>query len=162
MSGELERFRVDKIDVRGGNGEDDTVRLRNVFGDEVARLLFDVCWLIANRNLLMLASPSPGGSITNLGQTRQIDQCQAEDVWRVDLQIDGLAIDALVIPCYPRCLRLNFTLNLGEVVHPPTRHMKKFPPFILSCYACRSMRNVYFIAFGSVFAVAGKVDELQN
>lgn len=59
MPGELERFRVDKIDIRGRDGEDDTVRLRNVLGDEVASLLLDICGLVPNGYLQPLASFRP-------------------------------------------------------------------------------------------------------
>jgi hypothetical protein len=57
MPGELERFRIDEIDVCGGNCKNDTVGLRNVFSDEVSRLLLDICWLVANGYLQLLASP---------------------------------------------------------------------------------------------------------
>jgi hypothetical protein len=56
MPGKLQSFRVDKVDVCGGDGEDDTVRLRDVFGDEVAGLLFDVGRLVTDGYLQLLAS----------------------------------------------------------------------------------------------------------
>ena len=61
MSGELQRLRVDEIDVGGRDSENDTVGLRNVLGDEAACLLFNVCWLVANGNLQPLA-PSRAAS----------------------------------------------------------------------------------------------------
>jgi hypothetical protein len=57
MAGQLQRFRIDKIDVGRRDGENDTVRLRDVFGDEVACLLFDVCRLVADGYLQLLAPP---------------------------------------------------------------------------------------------------------
>lgn len=48
MAGQLERFRVDQVNVGGRNGKDDTVRLGDVFGDEVACLLLDISRLVAN------------------------------------------------------------------------------------------------------------------
>jgi hypothetical protein len=42
MAGQLESLGVYEIDVCGGDGENDTVGLRNVFGDEVPRLLLDI------------------------------------------------------------------------------------------------------------------------
>jgi hypothetical protein len=42
MAGQLQRFRVDKINVGGRNGKDDTVWLGDVLGDESAGLLLDV------------------------------------------------------------------------------------------------------------------------
>ena len=51
MTGKLESFRVDNIDVGRGNGEDDTVGLGDVLGDEVSCLLLDVGRLVADRDL---------------------------------------------------------------------------------------------------------------
>ena len=59
MAGQLQSFRVDEIDVGGGDSEDDTVGLRNVLGDEVSRLLLDIGGLVANGHLRELA-PGPG------------------------------------------------------------------------------------------------------
>lgn len=56
MAGELQRLRVHEVDVGGRDSEDDAVRLRNVLGDEVARLLLDVCRLVANGDLWSLAA----------------------------------------------------------------------------------------------------------
>ena len=36
-----------------------------------------------------------------LCETWQIDQSQVQDIWRVNLEIDRLAIDALVVSSYP-------------------------------------------------------------
>lgn len=58
MAGQLQSFRVDEIDVGGGDGEDDTVGLRNVLGDEVPRLLLNIGRLIANGHLGELAPGS--------------------------------------------------------------------------------------------------------
>ena len=55
MPRKLERFRIHKIDVGRRDGKNDTVGLRDVFGDEVARLLLDVCRLVANGYLQLLA-----------------------------------------------------------------------------------------------------------
>lgn len=51
LASELERLGVDEIDVGGGYGEDDAVGLRDVLGDEVARLFLDIGGLIANGHL---------------------------------------------------------------------------------------------------------------
>jgi hypothetical protein len=54
MASQLQSLGVYEIDVCGGDGENDTVRLRNVFGDEVPRLLLDICRLVANGYLQSL------------------------------------------------------------------------------------------------------------
>lgn len=51
MSGELQGLRVHDVDVGGRDSQDDTVGLRNVLGDEVARLFLNVCGLVSNGNL---------------------------------------------------------------------------------------------------------------
>lgn len=79
---------------------------------------------------------------------------------RVNFKVDRLPIDALVVSCYPGCLGLDFTLNLGEVINSPPWNVKKFSPFLLTCYAGRRMWDVYFVMLGLVFAVAWEVDEL--
>jgi len=80
----------------------------------------------------------------------------------VDLEVYGLAVDAFVVSCYPCRLRLNLPLNLGEVVKSPPWVVEKFCPFCLSCYASRCVRNVDFVVFRPVFAVARQIDELQD
>lgn len=54
MAGQLQCFRVDKIDVRGGDSKDDTVRLGDIFGNEISGLLLDICRLVANGYLQLL------------------------------------------------------------------------------------------------------------
>lgn len=51
MASQLEGFRVDQVDVCGRDGEDDTVGLCDVLGDQVAGLLLDVAGLVTNWNL---------------------------------------------------------------------------------------------------------------
>ena len=51
MAGQLQRFRVDKINVGGRNGKDNTVWLGNVLSDKSAGLLLDIRRLVANRYL---------------------------------------------------------------------------------------------------------------
>jgi hypothetical protein len=56
MARELQSLGVYEIDVGWRDGQDDTVRLRDIFGDEVAGLLLDICRLVANGYLELLAS----------------------------------------------------------------------------------------------------------
>lgn len=82
MAGQLERFRINQIDVCGRDGEDDAVGLCDVLCDEVARLLFNVGRLVANGYLVegqpALARVERG--TTHLCQTGQIDQSQTQDM----------------------------------------------------------------------------------
>lgn len=51
MSGKLEGFRIDEVDICRRNGEDYAVGLSNIFRDEIPRLFLDIRWLISNRHL---------------------------------------------------------------------------------------------------------------
>ena len=100
-------------------------------------------------------------AVTNLCQTRQIDQRQAEDVWREDLQADRLPADALVVSRYPRRLVLDLALDLLEVEELAAGNVEELGELLLAGYACRCVWNVDFIAVVFV-AFAREVDELQN
>jgi hypothetical protein len=99
---------------------------------------------------------------TYLGQTRQINQRQTENVWGVHLQVDRLPVDALVVSRYPRCLGLNLTLDLAKIIEPPTGNVQKLSPFLLSCDACWGVWHVNFVAFLGILALAREVDQLQD
>lgn len=99
---------------------------------------------------------------TNLGQTWQIDQCQAQNVRRVDLEIDGLSIDAFVASSNARSLCLNFSPHVVEIIPFPSGNMVELCPFLLSCNASWSMWNMNFVVSRSVVSVAWYVDELEN
>jgi hypothetical protein len=100
---------------------------------------------------------------TNLGQSRQIDERQAEDVRRVDFKVDGLPVDALVVSRYPRRLVLNFAPDVAKVVEAPTGRVQKLAPFLLlRRYAGRSVGGVRFVVLVYAFPLAGEVDELED
>jgi len=48
MACELQGLRVDDVDVRGGYGENDTVRFCNVLGYQITSLLLDIRGLVAD------------------------------------------------------------------------------------------------------------------
>lgn len=100
--------------------------------------------------------------VTNLGQAGQIDQSKAEDMWRVNLEVNGLSVDALVISSYPRCLVLNLPLDLAKILEPPAGQVVELRPFVLCSNACRRVWCVDLIVIWLVSALAGDVDELQN
>lgn len=52
VTGKLESFRVDDINIGRRHSENDTVGLGDVFGNEVSSLLLDIGGLVANRNLI--------------------------------------------------------------------------------------------------------------
>ena len=99
---------------------------------------------------------------TNLGQTRQINKRQTENMGRVDLQVDWLSVDALVVASNSRCFGLNLAFDLGEVVEPPPGNVQELSPLLLAGYAGWGVRNVDFVVFVGVIALARDVDELEN
>jgi hypothetical protein len=101
-------------------------------------------------------------STTDLSQTRQIDERQAEDVGRVDLEVDRLAVYALVVSSNPRRLGFDLAFNLGEVIKPPPGDVQELSPLLLACYTGRGVRNMNFVVFVSVVAFARDVDELED
>lgn len=67
-------------------------------------------------------------TLTYLGQTRQIDEGQVEDVGGVDFEVNGLAVDAFVVSSDPGRLVLNLSLDVGEVCEPPVGDVGELGP----------------------------------
>jgi hypothetical protein len=112
--------------------------------------------------MLAPLSPCKTAFTTDLGQTRQINERQAENVGRIDLEVDRLAVDALVVSSNPRCFGFDLALNLGEVIEPPPRNVQELAPFLLACYAGWGMRDMDFVVLVGVVALARDVDELED
>lgn len=47
----------------------------------------------------------------------------------VDLQVDGLTVDALVATSYPRCFVLDLTLDVRKVCESSIRDVDELSPF---------------------------------
>jgi len=81
-------------------------------------------------------------------------------VGRVDFQIHGLPVYALVAARYPCSLGLDLAFHLCEVIPPSAWDVVELCPFILPCNSSWCMRFMYFIVVRSV-ALTGKIDELE-
>lgn len=68
----------------------------------------------------------------------------------VYLQVNGLAVDALVVSSNPCCLILDFTLHILEVRELATWNVMEFCPFALRFDAGGRMGYVNIIAFRCV------------
>jgi len=79
----------------------------------------------------------------------------------VDLQVDGLPVDALVVSCYPRRLVLDLAFDVGKVVEALARDVEKLSPFLLAGYACGCVWYVDLVIVVFV-AFAREVDELED
>jgi hypothetical protein len=80
---------------------------------------------------------------------------------RVDFQVHGLTVDALVVSSNSGRLVLNLSLDLAKVVEATTRDVVELSPFVLTSNRGRGVWHVDLIAVWSV-GVAGDVDELQD
>jgi len=98
----------------------------------------------------------------HLCQSWQIDKRQAEYMRRIDLEVDGLPVDALVVSSYSRSLIFNLPLDVLKVCEPPSHQVVELGPFLLSCDTRRRMRHMYFITLWSVLALTWHIDELKN
>ena len=83
-------------------------------------------------------------------------------MWRVDLQVDGLSIDALVVSRDACRLILNLPFDVGKVVESSTGDMMKLCPFPLSGHARRRMKNVHLVIGGFAVPLGGDVDQLKD
>jgi hypothetical protein len=81
-----------------------------------------------------------------LCQPRKIHQGKTENIWGIDLEVDGLPVDALVAPSNACSFSFDLPLDLTEFIPSPTRDMMKLSPF-LRC---------------GRFSIDGYVDELKN
>lgn len=81
---------------------------------------------------------------------------------RIDFEVDGLPVDAFVVAGNASRLVLNFALDVSKVVVFSSGYVVKLSPFLLSGDAGRRMRDMDFIAFGQVIAVAWHVDQLKD
>lgn len=97
----------------------------------------------------------------HLCETRQIDQSQTKNMGRVDLQVDGLAVDALVVSSDSSSLVLNLSLDLAKVVEATARNVVELSPLVLASDRGWGVWHVDFIALRSI-GIAGDVDELQD
>lgn len=96
-----------------------------------------------------------------LCETWEVNKSQAQHMWRVYLQIDGLSVDTLVVPGNPRRLILDLTFHILEVRELAPWDVMEFPPFALCLDAGGCMGYMDFASFRCVI-VARDVDKLQN
>ena len=93
-----------------------------------------------------------------LCETRQINQGEVKDVGRVDLEVDGLTVDALVATGYSRRLVLDLPLDVAEISEPPVGNVMKLGPLIP-----RSCSGIPVSRVECVLGLALRyVDQLQN
>jgi hypothetical protein len=76
-------------------------------------------------------------------------------VRRVDFEIYGLSVYALVVSRYPCSFILNLTLDIRKFCEPSIWDVVEFCPLWLCCYTSRGMW------FRSI-VIGGNIDELQN
>lgn len=81
-------------------------------------------------------------------------------MWRVDLEVDGLSVDALVVAGNPGRLVFDLPLDVREVVEASSRDMMELGPLTLARHACGGVRHMHLILGRLVFSLGWDVDEL--
>ena len=81
---------------------------------------------------------------------------------RKNFEVNRLAIDALVVSGYSRCLSLDLLLHESEVVKLSARLMMKFCPLVLPGHTGSCMGNVDLVGLWFVMSFAGYIYKLQN
>jgi hypothetical protein len=89
-----------------------------------------------------------------LCEAREVDQRKTQDMRRVDLEIDGLSVYALVASRNSCGFRFNLPLHLNEVIPAPSRMVVELGPFLIDREAPLGTSLCLRIAVG------GNVDEL--
>ena len=145
MAGKFESFRVDKINVGGGNGKNYAVGLCYILRDQVAGLLLDVCRLVADGDF---------------GQTRQVYQGEVQNMRGIYLEVDGLPVDAFIHAGDPGRFVLDLALDIRKVREAPFRNVVELCPLALPCSA--RVKRMVRIRRWRVILVYGHVDELEN
>ena len=79
---------------------------------------------------------------------------------RVDLQVNGLTVDALVVTGNTRCFILNLPLDIRKLSELPMWYVVKFRPLILASDAGRCVWNVYFVVLWLICPLTWNVDKL--
>ena len=99
------------------------------------------------------------GSAQYLGQAREINQGQIENMRRVNFEINGLSVDSLIGAGDTRSLVLNLALDIGKVVEPSIGDMVELCPLGASRSGGRAEAVLDWL--GSIL-IFGDIDELQD
>jgi hypothetical protein len=94
-----------------------------------------------------------------LGQTWKINKRQVQDIRRVDLEVDGLPVDALVASCYSGCFILDLALDVAEIGEAAVRDVVELGPFRSTSLGRRS---VWVSRLGSALIFIRDVDKLED
>ena len=94
-----------------------------------------------------------------LCEAGQIYESEVENVGGVDLQVNGLSIDALVAARHSCRFVFDLALDIGEVAEPSVGHMVELGPFRAPGDARGPVRVGIGIGYG---LISGDVDELED
>lgn len=92
--------------------------------------------------------------VTNLCESRQVNQRQVQNLGGEDLQIDGLAVDALVTAGDPGGLVLDLPFDIAKVIESTAGNVVEFGPFVPGSFCWVPVANAHRV-FGFV---VGDVD----
>lgn len=94
-------------------------------------------------------------------KTREIHQGEVENVRRIDLEVDGLASDALIVAGYSSRLIFNLALDVAKVGVAPVGDVVELAPFAGTGNICVVLGGMRRLLRGVGFFVRD-VDELEN
>lgn len=115
LPSKLQTVRIGQILIRCGDGQDDRVRLLDIFQDHLLDLPLDISGLVSHRHL---------------GQTGQIDQSQGQDLGGVDSQVDGFVGNAQITTSLRIGSSDNLISDLVEVVEFFVLNMEELAPLV--------------------------------
>ena len=118
FTGKFETIGVCQVCIGGGDGKDDGIRFSDVFENHVANLFLNILWLISDRYL---------------GEPRQIDEGEGEDVGGEDSQINRDRRNSSILSCLCVCFSYDFVSYFSKVVKLLTWEMEKLAPFVWIC-----------------------------
>lgn len=99
------------------------------------------------------------GKASHLGKTGKINQGQVKNMGGVDLEVNGLSVDALVVAGDTGSLVLDLALDVAEVVESSVRDVMELCPLGTAGSTGRSIRIERGV--GSALII-GDVDELKD
>lgn len=82
-------------------------------------------------------------------------------MWRIDLEVDGLAGDALVVAGHSRGLILDLALDVAKVGVTPVGDVVELAPFTRARDICIVLGRVRSVLRG-VISLVRDVDELED
>ena len=113
--GKFERIGIGQIGIGGSDCENNGIGIGNVRQTHFSNQVFNVVGLISHGHL---------------GHSGQIDEGQRQDVGRINFQVNGSRVNALVASREAVRFSLNFVTNVLEIGKDAIGQVEKFSPLV--------------------------------